>query len=56
LVQSTHMYIENTALRYCLRLLMVHANGESVNFMKFYRQYKGTLSRQFRNIIFIDLL
>jgi len=54
LVQSTHLYTENTAMRYCL-LSIVHLNDESINFMKFYRQYKGTLSRQFRNIIFIDL-
>jgi hypothetical protein len=39
LVQLTNMYTEHTAMRYCLWLLIVQVNDESVYFMKLCRRY-----------------
>ena len=55
LVQLTNMNTENTAMRYCLCLLMVYVIDESFNVMKFYHRCKGTLSGELSELVIHSL-
>jgi hypothetical protein len=55
LVQLTNMNTENTAMRYCLCLLMAYVIDESFNVMKFYHRCKGTLSGELSELVIHSL-